>query len=201
MIPIRNWFSQPAWFGWTRTEWLLYTLLVFLAAVLRFFDLGVRTLHHDEAIHAKEAYDILNGKQFRYNPAYHGPLLYFANVALFLVFGTSEVLARLIPASFGVAAVGAILLFRPEIGRTGTPLAMGAMATSTAFLYYSRFLRNDIYVAVFTLVLVGAVVRYVHNPRPGWIYLTWIALAFSLATKENTFIHGFALVVILLVLL
>ena len=200
MIPIRNWFGQPAWFGWTRVEWLLYVLLVFLAAVLRFFDLGIRTFHHDEAIHAKEAYDILNGKQFRYNPAYHGPLLYFANVALFLVFGTSEVLARVIPASFGVGAVAAILLFRPEIGRTGTPLAMGAMASSTAFLYYSRFLRNDIYVAVFTLVLVAAVVRYVHNPRPGWIYLAWIALAFSLATKENAFIHGFALVVVLLVL-
>ena len=200
MISIRNWFVQPAWFGWTRAEWLLYAFLLLLAAALRFFDLGGRTFHHDEAIHAKESYDILNGKQFRYNPAYHGPLLYFANVALFLVFGTSEVLARLIPASFGVAAVAAILLFRPEIGRTGTPLAMGAMATSTAFLYYSRFLRNDIYVAVFTLVLVGAVVRYVHSPRLGWIYLAWTALAFSLATKENAFIHGFALVVVLLVL-
>ncbi len=196
--PLAVWLARPAWFGWTRGEWLLYALILAAAAALRFVDLGGRAIHHDEAIHAKESYDMLSGKQYVYDPAYHGPLLYFANTLLFWGFGVSDALSRVIPAAFGVAAVAAVVLVRPELGRTGTPLAMAAITTSTSFLYYSRFIRNDIYVAFFTLVLVGAVVRYVGQPRARWIYLAWVALGLSFVTKENTFIHGFALAMVLL---
>ena len=75
---------------------------------------------------------------------------------------------------------------------------MAAMTISTSFLYYSRFLRMDIYVALFTLLLIGSVMRYLSQPRRRWIYLAWVMLGLSLATKENTFIHGFALVIVLL---
>ena len=195
---IRGWLARPAWFGWSRGEWLLYGLILAVAAGLRFFDLGDRVYHHDEAIHAKESNDIINGKYFRYDPAYHGPLLYFGNVVLFLAAGVSDALGRVIPAAFGVASVAALLIFRPELGRTGTPLAMAAMTISTSFLYYSRFLRMDIYVVLFTLLLIGSVMRYLERPRRRWIYLAWVMLGLSLATKENTFIHGFALVILLL---
>ena len=195
---IRGWLARPAWFGWTRGEWLLYAVILAAAAGLRFFDLGERVYHHDEAIHAKESNDMINGKQFRYDPAYHGPLLYFGNVLVFLAAGVNDALGRVIPALFGVASVGALLIFRPELGRIGTPLAMAAMTISTSFLYYSRFLRMDIYVALFTLLFVGSVMRYLEEPRRRWIYLAWVMLGLSLATKENTFIHGFALLVVLL---
>ena len=195
---IRGWLARPAWFGWTRGEWLLYALILAVAAGLRFFDLGDRVYHHDEAIHAKESNDIINGKYFRYDPAYHGPLLYFGNVVLFLAAGVSDALGRVIPAVFGVASVAALVIFRSELGRTGTPLAMAAMTFSTSFLYYSRFLRMDIYVVLFTLLLIGSVMRYLSQPRRRWIYLAWVMLGLSLATKENTFIHGFALVILLL---
>ena len=195
---IRGWLARPAWFGWTRGEWLLYAVILAVAAGLRFFDLGERVYHHDEAIHAKESNDMINGKQFRYDPAYHGPLLYFGNVLVFLAAGVNDALGRVIPALFGVASVGALLIFRPELGRTGTPLAMAAMTISTSFLYYSRFLRMDIYVVLFTLLLVGSVMRYLEEPRRRWIYLAWATLGLSLATKENTFIHGFALLVVLI---
>ena len=195
---IRGWLARPAWFGWTRGEWLLYALILAIAAGLRFFDLGDRVYHHDEAIHAKESNDIINGKYFRYDPAYHGPLLYFGNVVLFLAAGVSDALGRVIPAAFGVASVAALVIFRSELGRSGTPLAMAAMTFSTSFLYYSRFLRMDIYVVLFTLLLIGSVMRYLERPRRRWIYLAWVMLGLSLATKENTFIHGFALVILLL---
>ena len=51
---------------------------------------------------------------------------------------------------------------------------------------------------LFTLLLVGSVMRYLEKPRRRWIYLAWVMLGLSLATKENTFIHGFALLVVLL---
>ena len=110
---IRGWLARPAWFGWTRGEWLLYALILAVAAGLRFFDLGDRVYHHDEAIHAKESNDIINGKYFRYDPAYHGPLLYFGNVVLFLAAGVSDALGRVIPAVFGVASVAALVIVPP----------------------------------------------------------------------------------------
>ena len=194
---LRAWLARPAEFGLTRGELLLYALILSLAAALRIWDLGSRTLHHDEAIHAKLTFDFVQGQQYRYDPAYHGPFLFFTTGALFAVFGASEVLARVLPALFGVAVVAVVGLFRPELGRVGTPLAMFALTISTGFLYYSRFARNDIYVAFFTLVIVAAVVRYLARPRPRWIYIAWTALALSFVTKENTYIHGFQLAVLL----
>ena len=191
---IRAWLAGPAGFGLSRGEVLLYLAILVLAAGLRFHDLGARTFHHDEAIHAKESVEMLRGKQYRYDPAYHGPLLYFTNTVFFMAVGHDDVTARVIPALVGVATVAALILLRPELGRIGTPLAMTAMSLSTAFLYYSRFVRNDIYVALFTLVLVGALVRYMAHPRRRWIYIAWVALGLSFVTKENTYIHGVLLV-------
>ena len=195
----QSWLSTPTVAGITRGEILLYGLILITAALLRFYDLGGRTFHHDESIHAKESFDIINGKAYRYDPAYHGPLLYFSNAIMFLAFGAEDAVARVLPALAGVLAISALLLLRPELGSIGTPLAMAAMTISTAFLYYSRFARNDIYVVLFTLLIVGSVLRYVANPRVRWIYLAWTALALSFAMKENTFIHGFLLVVVILV--
>ncbi len=196
---LRGWTGRSAWFGVTRGEVLLYVVILALAAGLRFYDLGARTFHHDEAIHAKESVEMIRGKQYRYAPAYHGPLLYFSNTLLFMAVGADDMTARLVPAALGVAAVAALLLFRPELGRVGTPLAMTAMTLSTVFIYYSRFIRMDIYVALFTLVLIGALVRYIARPRQRWIYIAWIMLGLSFATKENTYIHGVLLVVLLAV--
>ena len=47
------------------------------------------------------------------------------------------------------------------------------------------------------MVIVAAVVRYLARPRPRWIYIAWTALALSFVTKENTYIHGFQLAVLL----
>lgn len=194
---LRTWMHRPSWFGLSRGEVLLYIAILALAAGLRFYDLGARTYHHDEAIHAKESVEMIRGKQYRYDPAYHGPLLYFTNKMVFTAVGADNTTARLIPAAAGVLAVAALVLLRPELGRVGTPLAMTLITTSTAFVYYSRFLRNDIYVAAFTLILIGSLVRYMANPHPKWIYISCITLSLSFVTKENTYIHGVLLVVLL----
>ncbi|MBM4435783.1 MAG: TIGR03663 family protein [Actinobacteria bacterium] len=195
----RRWLAAPTRFGITRGELLLYALLVALAAVLRFVDLGSRALHHDESIHAKEVFDMLRGKQYKYDPAYHGPLLYFSFAPLFWAFGPSDGLARVTPALFGSASVAALWLYRHALGRVGTPLAMAVLATSVAFLYYSRSLRHDAFLTFFLIVLGGAVVRYLAEPRRRWLILAWVALAFAFVTKEDTYIHGSIVVIVLVV--
>ena len=67
---------------WRRyVPWLL---LVLFSLTLHLWDLGERSYHHDEAIHAHAAHVILKEGRYQYDPTYHGPLLYFLTAATFV---------------------------------------------------------------------------------------------------------------------
>ncbi|MCU0234441.1 MAG: hypothetical protein MUE90_10495, partial [Thermoanaerobaculales bacterium] len=60
-----------------RTKRLLpWVLLVALSLALHLWLLGERSFHHDESIHAQTSYQLLQTGAYRYDPTYHGPLLY-----------------------------------------------------------------------------------------------------------------------------
>jgi predicted membrane-bound mannosyltransferase len=61
-----------------------FVLLFLLAALLtRFYQLGERPLHHDESIHAFQSNTLAKDGTWRYDPAYHGPFLYYANALVY----------------------------------------------------------------------------------------------------------------------
>ena len=176
-------------------EAVFYGLLLIVVLLTRYLDLGSRAYHHDESIHAKTMWDMALGIGYVYDPVYHGPLQYYVSAALFWLFEGSDFAGRVIPAAFGVAAVLVIpWLWRKELGTFGTPITMLALTVSTGFMYFSRFARNDIYVAFWTLVIFGALLRYLDRPRQRWIWLAGLAMGGSFVTKENTFITGFIFV-------
>ena len=173
---------QPVWFA----------TILGIAAVSRLLDLGSRALHHDESIHAATALQRLFEFPYVYDPLYHGPFLYFAVALVFALTDISDGAARLLPAISGIALVSAVgYLLRDGLGRVGTPLAMIGLTLSTAFLYYSRFLRNDIFIALLTLLAMAALYRYLREPRRRWVLLAATAFGISLVTKENAYISGF----------
>ena len=57
----------------------VYLLVFVLAIVLRTYTLGVRPYHHDESIHAFYSWKITDAgvDDYRYDPVYHGPVLYY----------------------------------------------------------------------------------------------------------------------------
>ncbi len=172
-----------------------------LAVVTRIVALGERAFHHDESIHAVTALERLESFIHHYDPIYHGPFLYFANALVYVLIGNSDFTARLLPAVAGIALLVAIpWLLRDYLGRWGTLLAVMILTFSPAFLYYSRFLRNDIYIALFTLLAMGSLLRYLERPQRRWLVLAATAFGFGLATKENTYISGFIFVTYLLML-
>ena len=176
-------------------EAVFYGLLLIVVLLTRYLDLGSRAYHHDESIHAKTMWDMALGIGYVYDPVYHGPLQYYVSAALFWLFEGNDVTGRVVPAAFGVAAVLVIpWLWRKELGAFGTPITMLALTVSTGFMYFSRFARNDIYVAFWTLLIFGALVRYLDRPHQRWIWLAGLAMGGSFVTKENTFITGFILV-------
>ncbi len=170
-------------------NWVLVAYVAIFAAAfaLRFWDLGARALHHDESIHAKWAWDFAQGS-YRHNPTFHGPVLYLVQGFTFLVTTATDYTSRISPALFGMAVVAAPLALRRWLGPTGTLAAVALLAFSPTLVYFSRFLRMDIYLAFFILVMVVAMWNYLHGGRSRWLVVFAAALALAFSTKEAAFL-------------
>jgi len=167
---------------------LLLLAIILLAASVRLPFLGSRPLHHDEAIHAMTAYDLYLGGPYRYDPAYHGPLRYYVNAFVYFLFGSGDALSRVVPALFGVALVALFGALRRWIGAGGALVGALLVAVSPSFTYYSRFLRDDIYVVVFTFLFVLAVLLFRQDEKPRYMYLAAASVALSFTAMENSYI-------------
>ena len=137
-----------------------YVVVAVAAAAMRFWDLGVRAFHHDESLHAFYAWNLFDSGDYIHNPMMHGPFQMEATAGLFFLFGDSDDTARLLYAIAGTALVLMPLLFRSRLGNRGALFTSMMLAFSPAMLYYSRFARNDILMAVWALGIVIAMWRY-----------------------------------------
>jgi uncharacterized protein (TIGR03663 family) len=179
-------------------EVVAYASFVIIGAGMRFWDLGSRALHHDESLHGFYAYDLFQGNGYEHSPMMHGPFQFFGTaLTFFLTGGASDYTVRVFPALFGVALIILPFFFRHRLGRPGALLASGLIAFSPTLLYFSRFARNDIYVAVFTLGVVISLWRYIDERKPLFLYSGAALLGLSFATKENTFINVAILLIFL----
>jgi uncharacterized protein (TIGR03663 family) len=174
-------------------EYLPFIGLMILGLVLRFWDLGAKAFHHDESLHAFYSWRLYDGEGYAHDPMMHGPLLFELNALAYLLFGAGDFTARLVPALFGVAIIGMPYFLRHELGRAGAIAASMLFVISPAFLYFSRFIRHDIYVDAFTLMMVIGVFRYLATENRNWFYTACVSAALLFATKEDFYISGFIL--------
>src|SRR5713101_1742685 len=132
----------------------LVTLFLLAAAVTRFYRLGDRPLHHDESIHAFQSYSLAKDGNWRYDPAYHGPFLYYANALVYKIVGLPNVgnaTARFLPAVFGILLIGLAWPLSRWIGKPAAVAYAVLVLISPHMTYFSRFIREDPYSLVFTL--------------------------------------------------
>jgi len=175
--------------GWLRRygPWLA---LLLLSIGLHLWDLGDRSYHHDESIHAHSAYNLANNGTYRYDPTYHGPFLYYLVAGTFLSpLGDSDFTARLPVALAGVLLVViAFSLRRPLGGRAAW--WTGLLATlSPITLYYGRFLRMDVLELCLASAAGVAAWRAARGSDAAWAWFgVFVGLAF--ATKENAYVTG-----------
>lgn len=198
----KAWFDRPlAEILRPNREKAIYVLILILAVVSRFWDLGARAMSHDESLHALYSYYLYSGSGYIHNPMMHGPFLFHANALIYFLFGDNDYTARIIPALFGVFMVMSPLLLRRWLGRGGAIVASIMLLISPSFLYYSRYIRNDIYITVWTILLIAALFHFIRSRDPRWFYLGAAVLMLSLATKENAYIFGFVGLIFILELL
>ena len=173
---------------YTRTSAGRIILLIFLGALLiRCIAPDLKLFHHDEAIHAWFAYDLITSGTYLYDPVYHGPLLYYLTGAAFLIFGASDVVARLLPAVFGATIIPLFwVLYRNGwMKKDQAVFAALFFALSPSMVYFSRFLRHDIFQLFFTVTLLVLLLLYLDKGR--WLYAIGAAAsaASGLCLKED----------------
>ncbi|HZR40074.1 MAG TPA: flippase activity-associated protein Agl23, partial [Ktedonobacteraceae bacterium] len=204
--PRRRNFSWP-----TREQvfaWAPFIGVVLLGAILRFWGLGDKPLHHDESLHAYFSLQLMHNMEnwaacfnqtmicYRYDPLLHGPFQFHAIALVYKIsqllgapdHGVNTTTVRIAAATLGTLIVGLPYFLRDYLGRVGAWLACFLLAVSPSMVYYSRFAREDIYMACFTLLLVVGVARYLRSRKIGALILAAVAFALSYATKEATFL-------------
>lgn len=176
--------------GWSSHYILRAGLVLLLAAVLRLLFLGRAAFHPDEAIHALTSSDFLD---YRFDPVYHGPLLYHLEAFMLRVGGDSDFTARLVPALLGIVLVALILFSaRRWLGENGALWGAALVAVSPVMVAYSRRLLHDSLV----LALTMGTVLYFQAAREN-SSKTWegrearigvvLLLVLLLCTKANAF--------------
>ena len=190
-MPRSNYLDRPLWaaigLDWEKT---LYLVLIALAFITRFYNLGERVISHDESLHTFYSWELSKGKGFAHTPLMHGTLQFHALALSYTIFGASDFTARIPAALCGVAAVGIMYFYRRWLGRTGALLAALFFLISPYLLYYTRYSREDPYTLVWQLVMGVALFGYIDTKGDKYLYL--MAAAFSLfsATKENSFFNA-----------
>lgn len=159
------------------------------SALLCFYDLALKPLHHDEGVNGNFLLRLLREGYYHYDPAnYHGPTLYYFALLVVRVTGLSDASVRIITGLFGVATVALVLGMRRLIGKREALAAAALVALSPGAVFYSRYFIHEILFVFFTLVVALCAWQAWQRRDPLYIPVGAIAAAFLFATKETALV-------------
>ncbi len=177
----------------------VFLIFLFLYLVFtHFWGLSLRPLHHDESLHSYYSWWFSRGHPYRYDPMMHGTFLFHTNAFIYRLLGANDFTSRLLPAFVGVGLIALIFALRPFQGEVATWTAAILAAISPSFTYYSRFIRNDIYIAFFSLAMVVTLLKFLQTKNQKYITGITVFFALSVCTKENALITAFIFISYLL---
>jgi uncharacterized protein (TIGR03663 family) len=171
-----------------RGERLAWAGLLAAAFVVRVWDLSSRAYHHDESQIGYFSWLFAERGDYEYDPLLHGPVQYMLSAATFRLLGDSDFTARLPAALAGLVIVALAFGLRRYLGRVGAFAAGAALAFGPSFLYFSRFIREDIILAAANLAMLVVLSLFLSRPRRWHPAALAALLALAFATKEATFI-------------
>jgi uncharacterized protein (TIGR03663 family) len=195
--------------GPSRKVWLIASVVIILvAAFLRFYDLDLVPLHHDEGVNGNFLVRLVREGVYQYDPAnYHGPTLYY--FAAFFPrllrkffgqdaqnrLGLTTTAIRSIPAIFGLATVALILTLRKNLGSIATLVAAALLAISPGAVYLSRYFIHESQFVFFTLAMVVGALKYYERGNPIYLLLSAFSAGLLFATKETAIISVVVIVI------
>lgn len=185
-----QWLDKPVFNNLTITwEALIFGLILALAVLSRFYNVGARVISHDETSHVYYAWRLFKGWGYSHDPITHGPLQFHLLALVYFIFGSSDFSARIPTILAGVATIAFLWKYRRYLGRWGTLAASLMTLISPFMLYYSRYVRNEAYVALFGVVTLWSILRYLESESPRFLYWLTGVTMLHFTAKETAFIY------------
>jgi len=177
--PLKRWFPL-------NVETLLVVLLLAVAVVSRFYDLGARTMSHDEINHVVPSFSLYSGNGYKVDPMSHGPFQYHMMALSYALFGDNDFTTRIPAAVISIAAlVVALFAFRRYLGRTGALVAGALIIISPLMLFYGRYARNESYIVLWGILTIYAILRYLERGE-AWALFLFTAVNMAHFTDKAT---------------
>ena len=186
----RDYWARPLAYA-LDLDWekIAYLALIALTLITRLWGLGERVMSHDESLHTQFSLQYFRGDGYNHTPLMHGPFLFHITAFFYWLFGASDFSARLPVALFGVVLVAMPYFLRQWLGRVGALVTSFLFLISPFITYYSRYIRHDIYVIVWAMIVFIATWYYLRAPKEKHLWWFAAALALMFATKEVSFIY------------
>ncbi len=186
-----HWLEHPLHPDFPRLsrERFLFLLILLLALVTRFYDLGTRVMSHDESLHTYFSWLLYRGQGYQHNPMMHGPLQFHLIALSYFLFGVSDFTARIPAVLFNVATIGLVWYWRRYLGQVGALIAGLMLLISPYFLFYGRYVRNEAYAGFSGVLMLYLLLRYLENGDRRYLYGISAAMLIHFAAKETAFIY------------
>jgi len=185
-----SWLDQPILARITLNwETIIFSLIVILAILTRFYDLGTRSMSHDETSHVYFSWLFSKGQGYAHDPITHGPFQFHIVALTYFLFGDNDTSARIPAALFSIATVLFTWKFRRYLGRSGALVAALLLVISPFILYYGRYVRNEAYVAFYGVVGLWLILRYLEVGKTRYLYWFTAINILHLTTKETAWIY------------
>ena len=169
------------WEGWA------VLVLIALALGTRLWDLGGRVLHYDEVLHALYSWTYSTGGGLSAQSAHARPVPVSRGRGHLQDHWGERFRREAASRPLRRGARRDAVALPPRIGALRRARGLALPAHLPHILYFSRFMRNDVYMAVWAVVLLALALRYLERPR-GWMLFAWAAVwALAFATKESAF--------------
>ena len=152
-------------------------IITVLAFVLRFAQLEMRALHHDEGVNGYFLTTLFRDGVYKYDPAnYHGPDLYYLALAFTKIFGLNTLSIRWSVAIFGVLTVVLVFFLKDYIGKFGALFAALFLTLSPGMVYISRYFIHEILFVFFSLSFVVAILFFIEKRKAGIFAIVWMTI-------------------------
>jgi predicted membrane-bound mannosyltransferase/DNA-binding beta-propeller fold protein YncE len=183
-IPLKRWFPLTL-------ETLLVALLLVVAVVSRFYDLGARTISHDEINHVVPAFSLYSGNGYKYDPMSHGPFQFHIMALSYALFGDNDFTTRIPAAVLSIVALAvALFAFRRYLGRTGALVAGVLIIISPLMLFYGRYARNEAYIVLWGILTIYAILRYLERGEAWALFLFTAVNALHFTDKATSYMFA-----------
>lgn len=177
---------------------LLFVLIIFLASILRLWELGKPDLYGDEIHYVNDGQRLVHKDPYiaiRYHTLRHGsPSVghpFFGQIitaSIFKVLENNNYTARLAQALAGILAVGVIYLFNGKLGNNVKILGAFLLAISPFAVRFNRDAHIDSIFALLTTIVALSIWRFNGSKNKIWLITAGITAGLAISTKLDGFI-------------